>query len=753
MASRMRSPAAPSRFRPRGSGAMGLALALPVFAALPLLAALSLAPAFAADELGLDGPAVAPLDSAVFTARDLRSDEPPLFAIAPDAAPAAVFLPADLAPATVAAEAGPARAAEAEQALVAPPHAVADAAPFAAPLDNPLLVAALSPRGAPPPFAAAPASVAPAPSPAFPVAAAPATVLPAVPAPVADAPAPVVAAITPASLRQALVARLADPGLRGRALAAQRKAREELAQAYAARGDAPAWVTPSGWSAAARGAFERLTLAREDGLDLGAAALAALGEPTLEGELRLSEAVVAYARQAAGGRVEPWRVAALITAKPPQIEASAALARVGAAASAGDASQALRSFNPPHPGYVALRDKLAELRAAPQTEAPAPIPGGPTLKVGMRDARVPALRARLGLAPLAEGEAAPLYDADLARAVQAFQRGAGLTASGRLTPLTVAALSGDETSRVEQEIVANMERWRWLPRDLGAARVEVNIPDYALALKEGERTTLAARVVVGKPESPTPVFSDRMRFLVVNPSWTLPPSILENEALPNLAADPDYYAKRGYEVTWRNGKPSVRQPPGERNALGHIKFMFPNDHAVYLHDTPQRGLFAQSKRAYSHGCVRVDQPFRLAEAVLGGRYSEAALKKMIGARERNIPLDEPLPIHLTYFTARVEADGRLALSEDIYGYSRRLRAAMGLDGAVAALAPADAGARPTGGASTERAGARKARAARRAATDVAASEPVVERRAARPSSVFGWFSQGGAAREPSLSGR
>ena len=671
MASRMRSLAASSILalttaRRRGAirAAIGVSLTL---------GAVSLARG--ADELGLDGPAVAPLDKAVFNALDLRPDAPPLFVIAPDAPETAIFHDADLG-----------RAAAAPSAEAAAPFALAEPKPAeaAAPTADPPRVAA--PVAAPDFFPAAPvAAEAVAPKVATPDVA----LDPAPKAAPADAAAPAIAeiaptpeAIAPAALRAALDARVADPSLRGRAGSALRKAREELAQAYAARGDAPAWIVGGAWTPAARGAFERLRRADEDGLDLGAARLAALGDPGVETEIRLSEAVIAYARQAAGGRVEPWRVSALITAKPPQVAAPAALARVGGVATAEEAGRELRDFNPPHAGYAALRDKLAEMRREQPKEAQPRIPLGPTLKIGMRDARAPLIRSRLGLGPDDAGAPSDplIYDLRIASAVKDFQRGAGLPASGQLTPRTVLALSGGEPSRLEREILANMERWRWLPRELGEAHIEVNIPDYALALKEGARTTLTARVVVGKPDSPTPVFSDLMRYLVVNPSWTMPPSILENEALPNLAADPDYYTKRGYEVIRRGNKVVVRQPPGERNALGHVKFMFPNDHAVYLHDTPSRGLFAQTRRAYSHGCVRVDQPFRLAEAVLGGRFSEGALKKMVGARERTIQLSEPLPIHLTYFTAKVDEDGRLSLSDDIYGYSSRLRAAMGLEG-------------------------------------------------------------------------
>lgn len=692
MASRLRSLAASSILAPPAARRRGafdvrpaLGGALAVAIVLTFCAATS---ARGADALGLDGPGIAPLDHAAFSARDLRADAPPLFAIEPDGLDAAIFHAADLGAASP--SEGQIRTPAALFSPVAAPTILAalagDAAsrPFilpSAPSAPDWVVAPVTESGSPAVASEPPRELTRSPAVAAPVLSKDEPSEPKATADDSTAGEPV--AVAPkALLRAALDARVADPSLRGRAGLALRKAREELAQVYATRGDEPFWIVGGRWTAAARGAFERLRRADEDGLNLGAAGLAALGDPTVETEIRLSEAVVAYARQAAGGRVEPWRVSALITAKPPQVAAQAALARVSVAAAAEEAGRELRDFNPPHPGYLALRDKLAEMRREQPKEAQPRIPLGPTLKVGMRDARAPLIRSRLGLGPQDSGAPGDplIYDLRVASAVKDFQRDNGLPASGHLTPRTVAALSGGEPSRLEREILANMERWRWLPRDLGAAHIEVNIPDYALTLKEGERTTLTTRVVVGKPDSPTPVFSDLMRYLVVNPSWTMPPSILEKEAMPNLAADPDYYARRGYEVQWRNGKPSVRQPPGERNALGHVKFMFPNDHAVYLHDTPSRGLFAQTRRAYSHGCVRVDQPFRLAEAVLGGRFSEGALKKMVGARERTIHLSEPLPIHLTYFTAKVDEDGRLSLTDDIYGYSQRLRAAMGLEG-------------------------------------------------------------------------
>jgi murein L,D-transpeptidase YcbB/YkuD len=224
-----------------------------------------------------------------------------------------------------------------------------------------------------------------------------------------------------------------------------------------------------------------------------------------------------------------------------------------------------------------------------------------------------------------------------------------------------------------------MERWRWMPRDMGQERIEVNIPDYTVRVYRGETIIHQARVIVGKPQTPTPIFSNSMQFLIVNPYWNVPPSIIKKEMLPKLKEDPDYLKKLGYEVLpQKGGGFAVRQPPGERNALGWIKFMFPNEHSVYLHDTPTRNLFANAKRAFSHGCVRVDQPFSLAEIVLGDGWTEERVKGLKGGGERMVKMPRPLPIHIGYFSAFVDEHGKLQLREDIYGYSQKVKAALGL---------------------------------------------------------------------------
>jgi murein L,D-transpeptidase YcbB/YkuD len=306
----------------------------------------------------------------------------------------------------------------------------------------------------------------------------------------------------------------------------------------------------------------------------------------------------------------------------------------------------------------------------------------------MRDKRVPLVRARLGLDrgefeasqdPLEDSAQDLVYDTEIAAAVEDFQKANGLPASGHLTTKTVAALSGGASS-LEAEILANMERWRWMPRDMGETHIEVNIPAYEAVVIDKGAVIERNRVVVGKEQTPTPVFSETMKFLIVNPAWNVPQSIIRKEMLPRLASDPGYFQRMGYEVLSRGGHLVVRQPPGEKNALGRIKFVFPNDYSVYMHDTPLRRLFASAKRAFSHGCVRVDDPFRFAETVLGSGWSEERVKKLIGGRERYVYLPKPLPVYLEYFTAFVDEAGALQLRADVYGYSRRVKEALGLQG-------------------------------------------------------------------------
>ncbi len=456
---------------------------------------------------------------------------------------------------------------------------------------------------------------------------------------------------------------------------------KNIAAYYAARDYAPLWVKDGKPIAAVAGVKARLALAGDDGLSLAGIRQADFSgdrDHLAAAEIAFSEAIVAYGRQASGVRIDPQDINPLIGAKPDVVAPGLILGAVAAAEL--DGGQMLQSFNPQQKPYLALRAKLIALR--PQSRdsvASQSIPPGPSLKLGMTDPRVPLIRARFGL-DVVQGDADLIYDTQVATAVADFQKANGLRPSGIFTPRTQASLAAEQKPDVANEIIANMEAWRWMPHNLGQSRIDVNIPDFEVRVIRDGTVVLANKVVVGKPSTPTPIFSNTMKFLIVNPYWNVPPSILRKEMLPHLARDPYYLQRMGFEAFYFHGRLMVRQPPGEKNALGRIKFMFPNQYSVYLHDTPQRRLFAETKRAFSHGCVRVDQPFDFAETVLGPKWPQDRIKRLIGGRERYVFLPTPLPIHIEYFTAYVDDDGHLVLRNDIYGYEHRIEQALGLVG-------------------------------------------------------------------------
>lgn len=482
---------------------------------------------------------------------------------------------------------------------------------------------------------------------------------------------PVIVALPPAP---PLVAEITEHAAQALALPrlAERE-RAEIVAAYQANQNRPFWIAGKDWSEAAKRLVGRLERSGEDGLrptDYALPVFEASDKVSLaEADVRLSALAVLYARDARGARIDPRRLSKLIT---PTLYLPSATEVLAELTGAQDPGAVLASYNPPHQGYRNLKAKLADLRKHQDDVPSVRIPPGPALKLGMRDDRVHLVRTRLGLGPTQE----PVFDRSTSTAVAEFQKQAGLRANGILSPQTIAALGTPVTTRLEQDIIAQMERWRWLPPDLGERHIIVNVPEFQVRVFDHGKVVHQARVIVGKPDTATPIFSHKMDHVIVNPSWYVPPSILKKEFLPGLAADPDYAAKRGYVVTRRGGSISVRQPPGERNALGWIKFMFPNEHAVYLHDTPNRRLFGADKRAFSHGCVRVDNPFLLADQVLGPEWTTERLKRLIGSGERTIKLPQPLPIHLVYNTIVVDADGRMTNFDDLYGFQRLVRQAL-----------------------------------------------------------------------------
>ncbi len=419
---------------------------------------------------------------------------------------------------------------------------------------------------------------------------------------------------------------------------------------YEARGFAPLWIEGGDWNRMARSVRARMAAAADDGLDASryrsVAAFHAAGEPHFPAlaaaEAQLTEAALLYAREASTGRLRPSQVHELIT---PALKPPAAADVLASLSAAADAGEALRAFNPPHPEFAALREALAAARAArPIAKPPNTIPEGPPLRLGMSDPRVPLIRMQLGLDPLGP----PVYDRTLAVRVASLQRESGLPANGQFTPATRRAMLGEGPTAEEAEIIANMELWRFVPRDLGREHIFVNAPALEVVVRREGEVVHRARTIIGKTQTQTPFFSDEMDHIVVNPSWHIPPGILKRE--PKYL-DPDYAARNGYQIITRGNQVSVRMPPGSSNALGYVKFMFPNAHAVYLHDTPNRRLFGATNRTLSNGCVRVENPFQLAALLFASEgWTEERFRRLIGGGERRMNLPRKMPIHLVYFT-------------------------------------------------------------------------------------------------------
>ncbi|WP_371347635.1 L,D-transpeptidase family protein [Ancylobacter sp. IITR112] len=476
--------------------------------------------------------------------------------------------------------------------------------------------------------------------------------------------------------------------------------REALAAFYTARNFQPVFTAEGGLSPLGQAALDTFAAAASEGLEPADYAMPPLpvtadAAARAEAELRLAATALLYARHVQSGRFDPKKLSKDVDPNPTVPEPADVLARLAGAPDAAAARAVLAGFAPQYPQYALLKQKLATLMAREQSVSHAPIPPGPSLRPGESDPRVPLLRARLGVGGHAAGET---YDAALEQAVEDFQRQAGLAVDGIVGRGTVAALN-DLGGDPVPDIIANMERWRWLPHEVAPAYVIVNIPEFMVRIIVDGSPVHETRVVVGKPETPTPILDETMQYVVFNPSWHVPPSIMRNEMLPKLQADPYALQRQGIDVVrngrvidpgmvdWRRGTQgySFRQEPGERNALGRMKFMFPNKHSVYLHDTPSRALFARDRRAFSHGCVRVHEPMDFAEALFAlglpkEGWTQPRLSRLLGGSEKSLPLKNKFPVHLVYFTSFVDAEGQLVAREDLYGINAATKARLGLDG-------------------------------------------------------------------------
>jgi murein L,D-transpeptidase YcbB/YkuD len=482
-----------------------------------------------------------------------------------------------------------------------------------------------------------------------------------------------------------------------------------LARFYRARDFRPAWAAEQDGRRAAL-LLDALAAAEAHGLDSRRYRLEAIrarrtgpegGDP-VERELLLTDAFLRYATDMRRGRLVPgqgdpdWGIA------PAAFDAVAALTR--ALRDPAGLRALLASLPPPAPEYGRLVEALGRYRdIASRGEWPR-VPSGALLRPGASDERVPALRQRLvAEGDLASGADGPRYDEALEPAVRRFQARHGLVVDGIVGPATIRALNVPVRDRIRQ-ITLNLERWRWLPRDLGHHYITVNAADAMLSVVVDGRTVLTSRVVVGDARHPTPVVAARLEAVVFNPPWNVPVSIAVAEMLPRLRENPRYLADNdivvlerregdpfGLAVDWA-AVPSepfpfrLQQQPGPGNPLGRIKLDIPNRFDVYLHDSPVRSLFARPVRTASHGCIRVERADDLAAHVLGAgpdgwTKPQIAAAIATGASQR-IPVARPVPVYILYWTAFVAPDGLVHFRDDVYGRDGRLDAALAAGAAV-----------------------------------------------------------------------
>lgn len=474
----------------------------------------------------------------------------------------------------------------------------------------------------------------------------------------------------------------------------------------------PVFVTDAGLNERGRQALQEIGKADEWGLKASAFDLpkppeaSASAAVRADAEIKLAVAVLTYARQARGGRFQPASISRLFDQKPTIYDPST-LIRAVAVNDALDAY--LRDLHPKHQGFQNLRKALMRLRAE-KAEEPAPpsvqIPMGPSLRPGQKHAHVALLRARL-LVEKAGDDKETQYDDDLVAAVKAFQRDNNLDANGIVNAATRRALNGSGTSATRgddmRRIIVNMERWRWLPQDLGNFYVWDSVPEQMTRVFHDGKERLSERIVVGKVNTPTVMFSADMQFVIFHPSWGVPPGMKSQELGPQLrntgggwfSSNPlasQVLAAHGLKVS-RGGVPvnpdsidwstaDVRsfdftQPPGPRNVLGIVKFRFPNKHDIYMHDTPERHLFGGAVRAFSHGCMRVQNPVKLAEVILDYEKGwDAAKVAEYVRRGGEIKLEKRVPVHITYFTAIADETGSVRYLSDLYGLDGRVASAI-----------------------------------------------------------------------------
>jgi murein L,D-transpeptidase YcbB/YkuD len=480
--------------------------------------------------------------------------------------------------------------------------------------------------------------------------------------------------------------------------------RSLIPEFYERRGLRPAWTRPEQQSELLE-LIEASTTHGLDPDDYHARALQRLREAApahaahvVDRELLFTDALIRLAYHLHFGKASPrelypgWSFTRSLGAIDPAeaLEAMLAAPRLTAA---------VERFAPQLPAYRALRVALARLRSIDARGGWRKIPPGPTLKPGQRHARVAVLRARLA----ASGDSAPgaatdetLFDAALEAAVRRFQARHAIETDGVVGERTLQALNVSVADRIDQ-VRVNLEHLRWVARDLAGDYLIVDIAGFTARLFLGGRLVWSSRTVVGRPYRKTPVFRADLRYLVLNPTWSVPPTILGQDILPRLARDPGYLARNHMQVVDAGGHPvdaarvdwarvragsfpyQIVQAPGDDNALGRIKFMLPNPHAVYLHDTPAKRLFERHDRAFSSGCIRLERPLELAALLLDDaeRWDVQAIRGAIATGEtRTLPVKRQVPVLILYFTAEAEGEGDVRFRPDLYGRDARVLAAL-----------------------------------------------------------------------------
>jgi murein L,D-transpeptidase YcbB/YkuD len=416
-------------------------------------------------------------------------------------------------------------------------------------------------------------------------------------------------------------------------------------------------------------------------------------------DILLTDAFLLLGSHLYGGRVNPETIHSEWVAFQYDID----LTRVLEAALEQDqVRKALEGLHPPHTGYVRIRKALDRYREIADAGGWPEIPHGPSLRPGDENESVPLLRQRLllcGDIEVYEPVNPLLYDKVLEAGVRRFQNRHGLEEDGIVGKQTRRSLNISVADRIRQLLV-NLERWRWIPHELGERYLLVNIANFTLTVIEQDRTVSEMKVIVGRPYRKTPVFSSKMSFLVLNPYWNVPHKLAVQDILPKIKKDPEFMRNEGFTllsswaedasevhpdtVDWsqvdrKNFPYRLRQKPGLHNALGTVKFMFPNRFAVYLHDTPSRSLFKSVARDFSSGCIRVEQPVWLAEYVLKGQdgWTAEKIREVIERGENKVvSLHHPIDVHLLYWTAWAGREGSVQFRDDIYDRDRPLALAL-----------------------------------------------------------------------------